>query len=666
MQDTAPCPRVSGVALGDTVGSMFGAALFFVSTFALAATRFRGLQSAARLAAASLVALGVPVLVLVVAARAGLPPSVALVIGAHAALWLAAASGARSRPPGGTLPNDGGIASAAIIAGAVAVMTALLAPVPSGTALVDPWAHLAWSRGLDRALGSYPPAFPALLATLTPLDLLAGAFRYSALVLHFTLAAQCLALAGRGAGRAWAALAALLYVLVPAGGRTEPPRAEMLGAVLLAAGAWVTVSTDLAPRTRAVALGLLVMMLLLSHVSALEMAMVAALAVAAVAGAPDGKARGALVSAVVLGGAVALALSPFLVTLLVSPGRVALVAEQPGLLAPMAPRAVAGGLGIALCGAFGAALPAALAGWRARPRQRRVLAAALLGAAVLLLAPLVLVHMGVHIPLQLFGARLVLAAALPLALFVALVADHLGRAGGIALVAALGAFVLVQVFRPVTSLQHVALASTLALGAWWVVAKGGTPARIAAAAALVPLGAVVRLWAWTPQMPVAAEWLRAQPERLVVVTNWPVTNELDALLDVPVIDGLAGRDANIALHRAGGASELHDRLDWCGAGGEVERVAAFLRERGDSAAWLVVDPRFETAWRVYRDQRVEVAATGESARYARLAPRPCAASAPDRLAGMRAALRGPRGVSPVFERDGVLIARLSVVAAPAR
>jgi hypothetical protein len=635
---------------------LIGTLLFFGSTLALAWTCFPRLGPASRVAAASLCALCAPILALALAARLGLEAPLPLLVGAHAALWLAAARGLRRRPP----PDSrGAVLDAVVLSAAVALASALLGRDPSQDRLVDPWAHLAWSRDLGAALHAYVPGFPALIAALAFPDPLLGAFRLSAVVLHFAFAAQVVAVGSRGAPGALPALAALAYLLTPASGKFEPPRPEMLGAVLVGAGWWALLEPGIEGRRRGAALGLLAFVTALCHVSALEVVHLGALGLAVALGAGGGSpaGRAATLAAMAAGAASAVAVSPWLGQLLVSPGRVALLAATPGLLRPLPIRSIVGGLGLPL---VGLTLVAVVRGARERsalgPAVPRALACLILAAAGLL-AVLVSAAFGVRPPGPVFTDRPLIAAALMLALAAALA---LGRPPGSRgwTTLALAAFALGVGARPLAPWPRVALGACLGAAVGAARARAGPAARAAVAVALLALAIAARPWIWTPRVPAAAEWLRQAPDRLPVVTHWPVTNELDALLDAPVLDGLAGRDANRALHRLAPESGLADRLEWCGGGGDVARLRTALRDRGFAGAFVVVDDRFTEAWSSYRGQHEAALASGHPERYPMVRPSPCALPPPERLAAMRAALRaGPDGV-PVFEAPGVTIFRL--------
>ncbi len=642
---------------------MFGTLLYVVSTTMLAGWCFPGQRPAARLAAAVLLALAIPILVLVTAARFGMNATPALVLAAHASLWITAAirRGRRTRPP------EGSVLPAVFMAALVALLSALLGRDPSGLVLVDAWAHLTWSRTLATSLHAYAPGFPAFIATLTPFGALVGAFRCSALVLHFALAAQFLALGNQGRDRGLAALAALAYLMVPAAGsRFEPPGPELLSAVFLAGCWWVACAHGPSDRVRAAALGALTLVILICHVSALEIALFVALTVAIAGGASGTRpaARIVALGSLAVGGLCASALSPWFVDLVLAPASLPLLALQPGLVRALALRGVAAAFGLALGGLLLVGAVRMARGWRTVAARDFAAVAGLALAALALLAPIALAGIGVQLPLQLFTDRLLMAAALPLALLAAVMLERgraerpgrdLGPALGVAVVA------LAQLVRPAAAWSHVGLAFLAASLGLLALRTISRRTWIAAAGTTLVLGVVVRLWIWAPQVPPEARWLRSAPAKIPVLTNWPVTNELDALVDAPVVDGLAGRDANLALHRPSFSTDLRDRLAWCSdsSGGsdssDLEGIESYLRANGIPEAYLVVDDRFGNAWRTYRTGREGLLAAPHPGTDRLLSAPPCAIPDAERLAAMRARLRAWPRATTAFEALGVTV-----------
>jgi hypothetical protein len=636
---------------------LIGTLLYLVSTSMLAGWCFPEQRPATRLAAAVLLALAVPILVLTTAARLGVNASAPLVLAAHASLWITATLCRRRRPQ----PPEGSVLPAAFLAAVVALLSALLGRDPSGLVLVDAWAHLAWSRTLATSLRAYAPGFPAFLATVTPFGALAGAFRCSALVLHFALAAQFLALGHRGRDRGPAALAALAYLTVPAAGsRFEPPGPELLSAIFLAGSWWVACAHGPSERARAAALGALTLVILLCHVSALEITLFVGLAIAITAGASGTRpaARIVALGSLAAGVLCASALSPWFVDLVLAPASVPLVALQPGLVRAVALRSVAATFGLALGGLLLVGAVQMARRWRTVAARDVAAVAGLALAALALLTPIALADLGVQVPQQLFTDRLLLAAALPLALLAAVMLER-GRAEatGRDFVPALGVAIvaLAQLVRPAAAWSHVGLAFLAAALGLLALRTVSRRAWIALAGVALALGLVVRLWIWSPQVPPEAHWLRGAPAEIPILTNWPVTNELDALVGAPVLDGLAGRDANLALHRRSFSTDLRDRLAWCGSGDDVGAIETYLLAKGIPEAFLVVDDRFGNAWRTYRTARDGLLAAPHPGMDNLLSEPPCAIPDAERLAAMRASLRTWPRAEVAFDAPGVTI-----------
>lgn len=632
---------------------MLGSVLFLVSTLLLV----RGLPQLAparRCALASLLALVVPMVALCLAARLKLRIDAAIVLASHLLLWWFALVRIRSRRqdgPAGELLAPLGLALA------VAGVSALLGRNPSHDALIDPWAHLAWARNLPDALFLYPPGFPAVVRSLTLDHPLIGAFRSAPVVLHVTLACQFLALGATGGRIAPAALFALLYLIIPVSqGKFEPPRPELLAAILIVASWWILLASGLSRGARRGALGLCTAALLVAHVSVLELAHLAALGLAVILGAGERAARdrGMLLASIAAGGGLSLLISPWPWKVMFTPQEIPLVAHQPGTVDSLSPRSLALLWGLDLTAWMVVTVAWIPAAWsRFGFSTRRVLAALGLAAA-LLLAPLLLIRLDVHLPLQLFTHRLALGAALPLAAAVALVLSHRSTWPGVdrALTAGLVLLTLAyKTWRPGVPASQLLLALLVAvLGLAAARATTRTPWVVAGLAGLALAAWGIRLWIWTPHEPPVVRWLREEAEpRVPVVTNWPVTNALDALVSRPVMDGLAGRDANVGLHRAHEVTTLRGEILWCGDGGTAAAaLATHLQTQELRVAYVVVDPRFETTWSDYARERAHMIRIGRLGRYPFFQEPPCPEPAPVRLGRMREALRADVRFAPVF------------------
>jgi len=145
-----------------------------------------------------------------------------------------------------------------------------------------------------------------------------------------------------------------------------------------------------------------------------------------------------------------------------------------------------------------------------------------------------------------------------------------------------------------------------------------------------------------------------------VITNWPLTNALDALAPQRVLDGLAGTDANIGLHRANVTMTIRDHLTWCGE--EYGTTAGALRETlvemDALPAYLVIGDSFEEAWRVFAEQRAARIHEGESESNAFFATEPCATASVERLRTMRTSLDNHPGVTREFHTKTVTIYKI--------
>ena len=156
-------------------------------------------------------------------------------------------------------------------------------------------------------------------------------------------------------------------------------------------------------------------------------------------------------------------------------------------------------------------------------------------------------------------------------------------------------------------------------------------------------------------------WLATKGDPNVpVVTNWPLTNALDALIDQPVIDGLAGNDGNVARHRTMVLSSLHDRIDWCGGktGSGVDSLIAVLKELDALPAYLVVGERFAESWRLYSEQHARRIEMGDIEDHPFYAARPCEDLPTERLGRIHTAIAAHPRASLEFEVKNVTVYRI--------
>ncbi len=630
----------------------------------LVASRLPEIPPARRVASAFAFGIGAPVLAVTLLGRFGVQPSTATILIVFAALAGAVWWITRAARPGGDSRWIGMLGLSFVVAS----LSALLGRPPAAGVLIDPWAHIAWSRDLPGAFELYPPGFPAFIAILGVDDPLIGAFRLAPFLLHSALAAQFLAI-GEAFGAVWpAAIASLAYLVVPvAFGKFEPPRPEIFAAVCITASWWIY-AVGLPRRMWTYAsLGTMTCLLIISHVSILEIAHLGAMLfciVVGVSGGFAGSRRGQII-ALLSGISLALAISPWPMRLLAGSSS---VLDIPSAHTTSAiPGAVEitrmWGPGLVAAGAAGVAwFLSRLTAIRPLPRWF------LLGMGVfgvLILAPPLLIAAGARLPIPLATYRFYLSAAVPLAMGAAVsgaLAWNEKRASRIGVVVCALIVALDFCLRPSLSVAA-GLASLVLIAATWRVARRPRrERRLAAAAGLaLALGIVARLLIWMPEAPPEAEWLaRKGDPRATAVTNWPVIVALDALAPQRAVDGLAGKDGNVARHRSGGISPLNSSLYWCGDDlrGEVDRLRRVLDEMGALPAYIVLSERFAESWSVYAEQRAHFIARGELGTHPDWAAAPCSTAAKARVGAIRAALESAPGVAREFSTDETIIYRM--------
>jgi len=527
---------------------MIGTALILALTL-FATARLRGFAPAKRVALGFLVGLGSPVLAVSIIARLGVQPNTGVVLAVFAVLAAVFWTLTRARRDA---PDDTKWVGVAGVAFVVASLSALLGRPPEAGVLIDPWAHIAWSRNLPGVFDLYPPGFPALFAVLGLDDPLLGAFRLAPFILHSALAAQFLAL-GETAGAAWpGATAGLLYLVVPvAFAKFDPPRPELFAAVCVASAWWILLGALPTRRWTYGSLALSTCVLLVTHVSPLEIAPVATAGVCVLAGFGVG-----------------------------------VTGSRPGLLVFLF---------------AGAALSLVVSPWP---------------LAVLLRQDSMFLHTGAY------------ATTTPP-----------------------GAIDIARMWGP-----------GLPAAAMWTARRPRGAATLAVAAGLAAfLGIGVRIAIWRPQAPPEAVWLAEKGDPSVaVVAGWPDIVALDALVPQRVIDGLPGRDGNVARHRAVGISPLRDDLDWCGesATASVVKLRDFLAGLNALPAYLVVGEKFAESWSLYAAQRDRLVTRGNPVDGSFWSALPCPETAQTRIGKIRSALESYPGVLREFSTDGVAIYRM--------
>jgi hypothetical protein len=651
------------VAVGGTVSPMIGTILILALTL-FAGARLRGLAPARRAALAFLIGTGLPVLLVCLAARLGMQPGAAGILAVFAASAALVRVVTRSRA---AAQNDGRWLGALGAAFAVSSLSAFLGRPPAAGMLVDPWAHIAWSRNLPAVFDLYPPGFPAFVAILGVDDPLVGAFRLAPFVLHAALAAQFLALA-ETIGAAWpGAVAALLYLVVPvAFTKFDPPRPELFAAVWIASAWWIVQGGLPSKKWTWAALALSTCVLLASHVSPLEIAHAATLGFCVLAGIAGGYAgsRAGLFLSLAAGAALSLALSPWPLTVLSRDESILLL---PSAYAAAPPGAIdiarMWGPGLGAAGAASAAW--FLSRFKTIPREARGLLAGIALTGILVLAPALLYTMGIFVPIPLATYRFYLAAALPLAMGAAVAGSAAwkdGRAARFGAAACAFIAALDLCLRPSLSISHGLAALVISAAAWWFARPGRRVFSLGLAAALAAaLAAGSRIAIWRPSAPAEAAWLAEKGDPgLPVVAGWPEIVAIDALAPQRAIDGLPGRDGNVARHRSAAISPLHDELDWCGdsAAASVDRLRSFLGASDRLPAYIVVGDALAESWSLYAGQRAHLETRGDIAERAFWSPLPCPEEPAQRIGKIRSALESDPLVRREFSAPGVVIYRM--------
>lgn len=642
---------------------MTGTLLILALTL-FAATRLRGLAPARRAALSFLIGTGFPVLFVCALARFGVAPGTASVLAVFAASAALVRLLTRSR---GAAPDDWKWLGALGASFAVSCLSAFLGRPPAAGMLVDPWAHIAWSRDLPAAFDLYPPGFPAFIAILGLDDPLVGAFRLAPFLLHTVLAAQFLALV-ETIGAAWpGAVSGLLYLVVPvAFTKFDPPRPELFAAIWIVSAWWIVLGALPTRRWVYASLTLSTCMLLVSHVSPLEIAHVATLGICALTGLVGGYAgsRPGLVVSLAAGSALSLAISPWPLTILSRDESIFLL---PSAYAAAPPGAIdiarMWGPGLSAAGAVSAAW--FLSRFKTIPRETRGLLAGIALMGILVLAPALVTAMGIYVPVPLATYRFYLAAALPLAMAAAAAGSAAwknGRATRIG-AAACGVIALLDLcVRPSLTISHGLAALAIAASAWWFARARRRAAAVALGALLAAaLGIGARIAIWRPRAPAETIWLAEKGDpRLPVVAGWPEIVVLDALVPQRPIDGLPGRDGNIARHRSAEISPLHDELEWCGenAAADVGRLRSFLERSNQLPAYVVVGDALAESWSLYAGQREHLEIRGDLAKHPFWSPLPCPESAATRLVKIRTAFDAEPGVRREFSADGVVVYRM--------
>jgi hypothetical protein len=628
---------------------MIGTALILALTL-FTATRLRGFLPAGRIALSFLIALGSPVLAVSAVARLGVQPGVGIVVGVFAVLAAAVWILTRTRS---ATPQDWKWLRTLAAAFAVASLSAFLGRAPASGILVDPWAHIAWSRNLPAVFDLYPPGFPAFFAVLGLDDPLFGPMRLSSFLLHSALAAQFLALVEMTRALWPGAAAALLYLVVPvAFTKFDPPRPGLFAGVFVASAWWMLLGGIPSRRWVYGSLAFSTCALLVTHVSPLEIAHLAAFGICVLTGLTGrfaGTRRGLLFS-LAAGAALSLVISPWPFAVLFRRESIFLLPSAYAAAAPTNAVAVARmwGPGLTIGGAAAAAW--FFSRFRTIPRETRGFLFGIALMALLLLVPAVMIAAGFNVPVPLAPYRFYLAAALPLAIGTALAGATAwsgGRAGGLGVAACAAVAIADLCLRPTFSLARAlaALATVAAVG--WFARRRGAAAFVTAAVLAGCLGIAARIVIWRPQPPA-------------VVAGWPEIVALDALVPQRVIDGLTGRDGNVARHRAVDISPLHEQLDWCGdsAAESAEALHGFLAGANALPAYLVVGDAFADSWSLYAGQRDHLVKRGDLPAHPFWSAQPCPEPAEERIGKIRSALEARADVRREYSTDRVVVYRM--------
>jgi hypothetical protein len=647
--------------------------IFIITLSAFSAARLKGHPPAARTAIGFAVGIGAPLVAVASLGRLGIHPNAVLITGLFALIAGLVWAFTRENP---SEDNDSGWLTYFGAAFLVSAVTALVGRSPTIGVLVDPWAHMAWSRDLTTAHAFYPPGLPALDAIMGIDHGLVGAFRMAPMILHSALAAQFFAVAecvSSGKNRtqphpgALAALAAVTYLTVPAAfGKFDPPRPELLAAVFISASWWIVISRRHESVFKTTSLFFLTCAALVSHFSNLEIAHGLAIALTILfghSGEPVGR-RVLYGFALSAGVAVSLAISPWPLTLLFDRDALPYAAVFHSTAAIPSIPAIARMYGVGLSVAGVLCVAWILVHLKSAIRRAN---GALIGLCVfgaLAVGPLFAAALGIDIPISLAVYRFFLAAALPLAILIALATARARESstwGAILALVSLGALLVDAVSRAVHS-PLLLIAAAVVTGVWLYAISTKTSRRLAIAAVFALVCAVsVRLAIWIPSPPPEAVWLATEGDPATpVITNWPLTNALDALVDQPVTDGLAGRDGNVARHRTMTLSPLHDTIDWCGEAktAAVDSLVSGLADLGALPAYLVVGVRFAESWRLYAEQHARRVAAGDIGDYPFYTATPCDEPHGERIARIREILASAPRTSIEFETDEVAIYRI--------
>ena len=632
--------------------------LLFAVLFGITLRRLDATHVDVRVARAATIALTVPVVLLWAFATIGVTmPSWggALVVAGTAAVLLAwrrpvSRAGAPTNPT-------------ILVAGSIALIAFVTQQVDSTSIFIDPLGHLAWSRDLVDTRNWYPVGFPALVSAVSVQDPLGSTLRVLPWMLHFGIALQFIALGSSLGSRGAGIVGALAYLVAPTNFNRLNPTVPEAFAVLLIVATWTEVIRGTTGRSGA-RLFYLVFATFMVHVSVLEAihlgAIILMLVVAPQAQPLGVRLRHILASA--LGAILAISTSPFIMSVF-GDSPPLLLREQPGEIDPLDIP------GLAWSWGYGTSLALAVftVWWVARFRRfdRRISLVALLflGCGFIFVVPVLLATVDIQLGIQLFNSRLYGWASIFLSMLITVLLATLAPRdprvlvptvlliGGIEIVLEPTDFVAIA-FGLVVLMMIARLTGPFP---GWLSQR--RPLLATVVLLIVASGIGVRAATWWPNDP---EWIRAlgsDSSADFVLSNWPALNWIDARTNLSVRDGLAGRDAKLALHRLRQLPELRRTLWWCTDTEAGQILEDWLLKSDAGVVDIVIHPSFARAWSGYAvAKRLASVDTGGPG-YRMFEGASCDMSAHERLKIIRTTIGSMGGVQSIFDKGGVTVFR---------
>jgi len=595
---------------------MIGAFLLLGLIFIIA-LRLPGTNPANRLARAGALALMTPVLALVVLAALGVTLSSWATLGLLTACILVFFPWRSSYP---LSQEDWGILTLATLVCFTGAAALVAKPF-----LHDLYAHMAWSKNLAAAQDYYPLGFPALFhLTGSGGWPLITSLRVAPVILGIVFALQCIAIGDRFGSRTAGALAAAAYMFKSL--KADPSLPEFFAVILMTA-TWREL-VIFKPPSSLKWIPLLCFATVVVHISVFEIVHFGILACALllVLKQPLSIRAGAL-SLAALGALGGILISPMARGILFGAGPL-LTSQQPGELDPFNPRSLAWSWGYGFVLAFGASLLFFFKDCFKDDRWKWVLLFSL--GSALLLAPTILMLGGVEIPLQMYAGRQYVAA-----LMLAVLAWLVLISGAPKVILAGFALLLAGQIAHSSGFDIPRLLiAGVGLGLIVFVAPSIPDGQKSWAFVLFLFAAVgIRLFLWAPQAPPWAAWIQHNaPSGSVVMTNWPTVNPADALTDTQVLDGVAGADASLALHRLQTIPPYRHQLGTCDPSRAFANpLKAVLDSLGTDAAYIVIHEDYTSAWANYAGTHEFLKQRGELGQYSVYQAPPCPLPAGERL-----------------------------------